>query len=240
MPERRTYPNAITVNGAENPDLSHELAIRWILEQHESLGGQILLLIPHKGSFQSTNTLLTELAKLTFVTVDTLRGGLTWRGGVVLAAWPKREDLATIAENPRVKALCVIPWLEDDTRAWEIAVSPERLGGAPAPVAAALDPVVIVGLTQLTGMVNHANNLAGALDHRDAVAVLRLLHKGGYGLPPGAVYEWALANGWPARGVERLREMAEKIDAGRTVQMRGPSPLGPDTLKRWQAQSRDQ
>lgn len=237
MPERRTYPTAITVNGATHQELSHELAVQWTLEQHARVGGRILLLIPNKGTFHNMNTLLTEFAKLEAVTVDTLRGGLAWRGGTVLAAWPNRETLATIADDSRVKALCVIPWLEQDTRAWEIAATPERLGQSSAPEATPLDPVVVVALTQLTGMVNHANNLVGALDHRDAVAVLRLLHKGRYALPHEAVYEWVLSNGWPARGAERLREMAEKIDAGRTVQMKGPSPLAPDTLKRWKAES---
>lgn len=231
---RRSYPSAVTVNGAAEQQLSHEQAVRWVIEKHEELGGKILLLIPHKGSFARMNTLLTDFGKLSDVTVDTLRGGLSWPGGVVLAAWPARDTLATIADDHRVRALCVIPWNEDVTRSWESAYRPHRLGGGTAPSVTALDPVVVVALTQLTGMVNHANNLAGALDHRDAVAVLKLLHTGGYTLPHEAVYEWALAHGWPARGAERLREMAEKIDAGRVVQMKGTSPLSSDTLTRWQ------
>lgn len=206
-----------------------------MVEKHQEHGGRILLLVPNKASFASTNSLLSDFGKLSDVTVDTLRGGLAWSGGVVLAAWPTREALAAIADDDRVRALCVIPWGDEDSRSWEIAYAPERLGDTAQPTAAPLDPVVVVALTQLTGMVNHANNLAGALDHRDAVAVLRLLHKGKYALPHEAVYEWALANGWPARGAERLRAMAEKIDAGRTVQMKGTSPLTSDTLARWKA-----
>lgn len=231
---RRTYPSAITVNGADEQQLSHEQAVRWVFEMHEALGGKILLLIPHKGAFASMNSLLTDFGKLSDVTVDTMRGGLAWPGGVVLAAWPARDSLAAIADDRRVRALCVIPWDEGATKSWEIAYRPDRLGGDAAPSVTELDPVVVVGLTQLKGMVNHSNNLVGALDHRDAVAVLRLLRNGGYALPHDAVYEWALANGWPARGAERLREMAEKIDAGRVVQMKGTSPLATGTLTRWQ------
>jgi hypothetical protein len=96
---------------------------------------------------------------------------------------------------------------------------------------------VVVGLTHLTSMVNHANNLAGALDHRDAVAVLRTLHRGGYELPADKVYAWALMNGWPAQGAERLREMAGKADAGRVLQVKGTWPLRTDVLHRWQTEA---
>lgn len=231
---RHDYPSAVTVNGAYKPQLSHEQAVRWVIQKHEELGGKVLLLIPHKGTFASMNNLLTDFGKLSDVTVDTMRGGLAWSGGVVLAAWPARDSLAAMADDHRVRALCVIPWDEDSTKSWEVAYKPHRLGGDAAPSVTALDPVVVVGLTQLTGMVNHANNLVGALDHRDAVAVLKLLHTGGYALPHDAVYEWALVHGWPARGAERLREMAAKIDAGRVVQMKGTSPLVSGTLTRWQ------
>jgi hypothetical protein len=47
---------------------------------------------------------------------------------------------------------------------------------------------------------------AGSLDRSDAVAVLRTLKKAGYALLPNDVYSWALSNGWPAGGAERLKE----------------------------------
>lgn len=86
-------------------------------------------------------------------------------------------------------------------------------------------------------MVNHANNLAGHMDHRDAVAVLRTLHQGGYPLPADEVYAWALAHRWPARGAERLRELAHKVDAGRTVQLKGQWPFRSEILQIWQAEA---
>ena len=92
---------------------------------------------------------------------------------------------------------------------------------------------MIEGLKTLTIMVNQANNLAGAMDHRDAVAVLTTLHKAGYRLEPSQMYAWALANGWNPRGAARLKEMAEKLNAGVRLQMKGTYPLRSDILATW-------
>ncbi len=235
----REYPRAVTGNGANDPEGSQRAAIEWIAAQQKAVGGQVLLFVPQKSTLNHSGDLIAQLAKVPGVAVGTWRGYVSgWSGGPVLAAWPSREKLAEIADDRRTRALCVIPWVDEDTTPWEQASQPELLAGALAKTSApSLDPVVIVGLTHLTRMVNHANNLAGALDHRDAVAVLRVLHRGRYALPADEVYAWALANGWPARGAERLREMAEKIDAGRTVQMKGPSPLRPEVLSMWKAEA---
>lgn len=41
-------------------------------------------------------------------------------------------------------------------------------------------------------------------------------------------------NGWPGRGAERLREMAEKIGSGHRMQSyTRDNPLRPDALTRW-------
>ncbi len=235
--QQRNIPRAVTVDGAAKPQDAQRSAIRWTVEQLDLTGGRVLILVPSKQDFASMDNLLARFAKAAGAAVETLRGQIDWRGGPVIAAWPTREALARIDEDARTKALCVIPWVLQDTQAWTQAHSPVLLGAAEQVTPVALDPVVRRGLEQLTRMVNHANNLAGGYDKRDAVAVLRLLHRGGYRLPHRDVHAWALANGWPARGAERLREMAEKIDAGRAVQMRGDSPLRPDALARWQAEA---
>lgn len=235
----RDCPAAITQNGARAPERAQRAAITWTLRKRAELGGTVLLFVPQKGTLARNDNLIARLATQPGVVVATWRGGVSgWSGGPVLAAWPSREKLAEIADDPRTRALCVIPWLEKDTTAWESAVRPERLDeAAPAPTAPRLDPVVMTGLTHLTHSVNHGNNLASALDYRDAVAVLRTLHRGGYGLPADDIYAWALAHGWPGRGAERLRELAQKIDAGRTVQLKGGSPFREDILEIWRAEA---
>lgn len=235
----REYPCAVTCSGSREPERAQLAAIRWVVEQQTVIGGQILLFVPMKSSLKSMNNRISHLATRPGVVVGTWRGQISgWSGGPVLAAWPSRQKLAEIADNSRTRALCVIPWAEGETTAWEQAVRPELLAGATSAfIGPTLDQVVAVGLTHLTEMVNHANNLAGSLDRRDAVAVMRTLHKGGYQLPAEAVYAWALAHGWPAAGAERLRELAEKIDAGSTVQLTGSWPLRDDILQVWQAEA---
>ena len=203
------------------------------------VGGDVLLYVPSKSSL-SRNSTLSSFGTRTGVVVGTARGHVAgWGGGPVLAAWPTRSSLGAIVEDRRTRALCVVPWTDDDVVAWQRAADPELLGGAQNTTepSHALHPVVVEGLTALSHMVNHGNNLAGSYDHRDAVAVLRTLHRGGYQLPSDEVYAWALAHHWPSRGAERLKDLAEKIDAGRTVQLKGGSPLRPDILDRWKVQA---
>jgi hypothetical protein len=217
-------------------------AIEWVVKQQKTIGGQILLFVPSKGDLSQAHNHVSQFANTPGVVVGPWRGYISnWSGGPVLAAWPTREKLGEVADDPRTRALCVIPFAEGETTAWEQAVHPELLAGAvEATAGPELDPVVIVGLTTLTQRVNHANNLAGSLDHRDAVAVLRTLHKGGYQLSSDDVYTWALVNGWPSQGAERLRDMAYKIDAGRTVQMKGPWPFRDNILAMWRAEADEQ
>lgn len=237
--QKRQYPAAITQNGAKDPSGAQQVAIEWVLRKRVEVGGTVLLFVPQKGSLARNDSAISRLSTRPGIAVDTWRGGVSgWAGGPVLAAWPSRDKLAEIADDGRTRALCVIPWLDKDTVAWERAVIPERLDGSEPPAAASqLDPVVIVGLTHLSHSVNHGNNLAGPLDHRDAVAVLRTLHKGGFALPADDVYAWALAHGWPARGAERLRELSARIGAGRIVQLKGSSPLRADVLDFWRAEA---
>lgn len=122
--------------------------------------------------------------------------------------------------------------------AWASAADPELLGAEARSVGAVIDPVVVEGLKSLTAMVNHSNNLAGALDKRNAVAVLTTLHRGGHRLDADSVYAWAMANGWPGRGAERLREMAGKISGGTRMRTgTGDNPLRPDALKYWRTRA---
>lgn len=187
------------------------------------------------------NPSLERFANTRGVAVRTWRQRHTpWSGGVALAAWPTRDKLGEIADSPGVRGLVVVPWAAGEVDAWVAAANPDRLGPAaakapPAAPGTGLDPVVVEGLKTLSIMVNHANNLAGSLDRRDAVAVLRTLNKAGYRLPPEPVYSWAMANGWPARGAERLRNLAEAYEQGRRPQLKGEFPLRADILDQWRS-----
>lgn len=164
---------------------------------------------------------------------------------MVLALWPDREHLGAISDNRRTRGLCVIPDDDQEAAPWATATKAVCLGAEAAPAAepagtgrlARLDPVVVQGLLTLTMLVNHGNNLAGTADHRDAVAVLLTLHDGGHALPADQVYEWALVNGWPSRGADRLTELAGKIATGTRPRLKGPWPLRDGILETWRSEA---
>jgi hypothetical protein len=94
-------------------------------------------------------------------------------------------------------------------------------------------PVIVQGLVTLTRSVNHGNALAGTLDRRDAVAVLQTLHDGGHRLVAEDIYAWALANQWPARGAERLKELTSRIAGGHRPRLGATYPFRDDILEVW-------
>lgn len=231
---RRRYPWAVAA-GPEHGESGLRDAIRWVMRTTADRGGQPLVYAPGKSEIRDA-PLLEEYTKRPGVAVGTWRGIAAWSGGPVLAAWPSREKLGLVADDSRTAALVVVPWVPGELDAWIAAAQPEVLGPATATTSVSLsdlDPVVSEGLKALTAMVNHANNLAGSLDRRDAVAVLRTLKRAGYSLPADIVHAWALIHGWPARGAERLRQLAIDFEAGRRPQMQGRSPLREDILEIW-------
>lgn len=228
----RDIPRAIVAHKADDP-LAHERAVQWILAHCQRLGGHPLLYVPGKNNFRDEPVLVTLSKRVTVATWKTLNNA-RWGGGPVLAAWPTEKHLVDIDGDRRTSALCVLSWAPNDTAAWASAHQPEQLspGASAAAPATIADPVIVEGMKTLTLLVNHANNLAGSMDRRDAVNVLLTLHEAGYPLEPAQLYTWALANGWPAGGATRLKELAVQIVGGRRPRAdRGA--LRPDILEVW-------
>lgn len=226
-----SYPSALTASGDQQ---AVSRAIAWCEQQRQS-GEQVAVWAPGKQNL-SADSVLAAYAQRNVLMTARLRS-VPWSGGPVLAAWPPADDLARLAEHPRVTALCVLTWRDDDVAAWAASRAPMLLtpGAVGPPLAVALDPVVVQALRALTVLVNQANHLAGALDKRDAVAVLTVLHRGGYPLDPDAVYQWALANEWRPAGAQRLREMTSRFAGGRPLRLQSGAawPLREDVLEQW-------
>jgi hypothetical protein len=199
-------------------------------------GGQPLLYLP--GRRQEDAEPVTQLAGTESQdqteTWKTL-GNSGWAGGPVLAAWPDENRLAQIDGDRRTGALCLLTRADQDAAAWASAHQPEQLspGASLPPPAAIADPVVEQGMATLTTLVNQSNNLAGVMDHRDAVTVLQLLHDGDHRLDPPSIYAWALAHGWPARGAQRLQKLAAAIAGGKRPRPGVEPALRSDILQVW-------
>lgn len=143
-----------------------------------------------------------EFVNRTGVAIGTWRSRATvWYGGPVLAAWPTREKLGEIADDPRTRAPFVVPWGSGEVDAWAADRRTSKLLGPAVRLepSSGLDLIVVEGLNTLTHSVNKANDLVGSPDRRDAVAYCARLKDGGYQLPADSV-SWAIANGWPALG----------------------------------------
>jgi hypothetical protein len=161
--------------------------------------------------------------------------------GTSLRSCPWREcddERSLMDSSTNTSALCVIGWSNGDTAAWLAAFNPTLLAPNAAPTAPAIsDPVVVEGMKTLTIMVNIANNLAGAMNKRDAIDVLMRLHDAGHRYDPEALFAWALANGWNARGAERLRDFATRINSGKRLRLGMSTALRPDIVQAWREEA---
>lgn len=230
----RSYPTSYILDNVEN---ARATAVRWVLAQVAAGGGTPLLYAPTKRSVEQDELLRSLAARYPVMTWKT-RWSTEWNGGPVLALWPDEKHLAEIADVPRVTALCVVAWGAQDVTPWAAACGATNLD----PQAAAaklppLDPTVRQALISLGHRVNHANQLAGALDKADAVTWFRVLKQAGYIIDPNALYAHALANGWPGAGAARLKEMAAKVAAGKSLQGWNDHRWAGDAVAKWRAKA---
>ena len=99
-----------------------------------------------------------------------------------------------------------------------------------------LPPVVLVAMDHLNHLVNHANGLAGQHDKALAIGTLTALVRHGHRFNVDDLCAWALANGFTASEVERLRDYSTKVLAGHRFQITGFGPLRRDIVEIWEAE----
>lgn len=227
------YPRAVTA--ASGPDRTAvQLAVEWLRRTADDVGGRPLVYGPDRRGLREW-PILTGLDG--WAVVATWRSFGTWSGGPVLAAWPNAEHLAEIADDPRTRALCVVPWLDAEVAPWVQAYSPVTLPTtlALAEVEPAIipDPVAVEGLRTLTDLVNVTSLHASAGDRPRAVEVLRTLHGGGHVVDPEGARTWAMAHGWSARAAGQLADLARQIASGKRLRTGRPLVLREGILETW-------
>jgi len=152
--------------------------------------------------------------------------------GPVLMAWP---DMDAIGELVRfghgIRALCVITWNENAIRPWVTAVDPVILGDGSAweNRTAALDPILIEALIDLTSMINHNNTIAAGYEKDEVVSILLALKAAGIPMDGEAMQGWALAHGWGGKNPDLLAKYVRDINAGKRPQCR--NVVRPDYVK---------
>lgn len=119
----RDYPTALAA-GPEHGDRGLRDELRWLMSMVSEVGGEPLVFAPGRANVEH-NQLLSEFVRRSGTAVSTWRSPARgWGGGPVLAAWPTREKLGQIADDPRTRALGVVPWGEGEVDGWVSAPNP--------------------------------------------------------------------------------------------------------------------
>lgn len=229
----REFPRAYTV-----PCVPHKTAstigVQWALQQATELGSSISIYVPGKQNLRSGHPAVDLLIK---------RGVAvhTWRdrpgGGVIVALWPDEKNLLR-AEERGPAALVAVTWAPKEVLGWAKAKNAEPLGGPEPDISDIhdLDPVVSQAIYSL-GMVIGQHKTA---DHRYRGAIakgLTILKTAGYDLNPDDLHVHAIGHGWRASNADILRDVAERINAGRTIQGMKTAPLRDDVLEHWRSEA---
>jgi hypothetical protein len=230
----RNYPAAY-VHKEPCRDEEILLALRWLVEQQQTVGGEILVLSPGLDNLDNSAVIARFRASLRCESERTFKKSrYSWDGGPALALWPTASMLALLDDHEGVKALAAVPWLLKDTDAWRRARRPiDLLGQAEQePEPEISDPVVRIAVQHLTDGVNLSTGLSHPSDKARAVETFKILRKGGHRWTPSEVRAWALVHGWDNRGADDLERYAAGVLEGKPFRTRGFG-LRKEALQMW-------
>ncbi len=223
--------------GDDHPNRLAQLAGAWLREQP----GDGLVLLHAKKMIDNNNFLREGTRGLAVESPNTIaRSG--WRGGPVLAAWPSEQVLEAIAGSLgyKITTLCILKSevARDDLESWLAGRGAVNLlsgkGLSGDSVDPGLDPVVIEAMVDLAKQVNHNNALDQDFEKSLAVRTLQLLDGEGYRWSTGQLCGWAMSHGFTGAEVKNLRDISDKVLAGRRFRLRETVGPSPDALARWQ------
>jgi hypothetical protein len=231
--EVREFPRAYTVPGIPHK-VASTLGVQWALEQAAELGSSVSIYVPGKQNLRSDHPAVNALIKHG-VPVR------TWRerpgSGVIVALWPDEKNLLR-AEESGPASLVAVTWVPQQVLGWAHAKKAVPLGG-PAPDGmdvSTLDPVVAQAVDSL-GIVVGQHKTADRR-YRGAIAKgLTILKNAGYTLQPDDLHTHAIGHGWRASNAEILRDVAERVNAGRVIQGMKTAPLRDDVLDHWRSEA---
>ncbi|CAN5423688.1 hypothetical protein BH10ACT3_BH10ACT3_02840 [soil metagenome] len=196
------------------------LALAWAAQEVKVHGGELTVVAPGMSQFRSTG--LNKLPKHVKTSTTKKLGPVPHLTTVVIACWPDRSMLERVDGAGGVKALLVLPWLQDEINWWLAARGAVDILGKVqvAAVPTISDPAVLDAMTALTMAVNLSSGLTHPSDKRNAVTTFRRLRKAGHVWSTEEIQTWASANGWDADDARVLAEMGAKILAGGRVHAR--------------------
>lgn len=229
----REFPRAYTVPGIPHKTAS-TIGVQWALNQASEIDSSISIYVPGKQNLRADHPAVDLLIKRG-VPVH------TWRdrpgGGVIVALWPDEKNLLR-AEECGPAALVAVTWSPREVLGWAKAKNAEPLGGPRPDITDIheLDPVVAQAVYSL-GIVVGQHKTADQR-YRGAIAKgLAILKNAGYDLSPEDLHVHAIGHGWCASNADILRDVAARINAGRTIQGMKTAPLRDDVLEHWRSEA---
>jgi hypothetical protein len=207
-------------------------ALKWAAQKAKELGSTLTIVAPTRKHFKDQLPELPPAVRQE--TPQTLGRYFPHPGPVVVSFWPGIEDLEQLDSAQELKALAVVPWLEEYIDTWRAARGANDLLGTRAtPEAPTLsDPVVEAALRSVTRMINVSTGLANPRDRSTAIHSFKILRRNGHTIDPGEIPAWAMANGWGAEDARELGELARGVLAGRGYRA-GASPFRSDIIRVW-------
>lgn len=210
------YPRAVT----SGDEAGLAAAIEWCADKAED--GDVISVWTSLVSNLSNSPELEHFVRR-YSDVEHLTGrgsGHPSGPGPVLMAWP---DMASIGEllrfAPRIRALCVVSWNDEQIRPWVDAAHPELLGDASAweTPATPLDPIVVEALRSMTLTINHNNTIKAGYEKDQVVGILLALSSAGIPMDSEAMEGWALAHGSPTSRCRLLDVHAADVRNGSSM-----------------------
>jgi len=191
-------------------------AFAWAAEQAVQLDCGVTVVAPSKAHFRDIG-LLSELPASVGKETPRTLGRIGRTQPVVVSCWPTARDLDQLDGQPRLKALAVVPWDEDEIGTWRSARhAVDLLGREPAaPAPTITDPVVEAAMTDLTVRVNLSTGLKHPDDRSAAIQAFKILKRNRHEFNEVEIRAWAMSNGWAADDARELGEYAAGVLAGK-------------------------
>ena len=156
--------------------------------------------------------------------------------GPVLALFPSAKLLDRLDNMYSITHLLVIPWMEKDAKDWVRAWNPRELGEEPQEEAIAeiASPVVQTAMNDLLLMINTSTGIVHPSDKQTAIEIFRCLKLNGVTYDPDEIRAWLVgARDLDPADANDIRDLANKILEGRTVQGAGPARKDTRRFKMW-------
>lgn len=226
---RRAFVNAI---GPDDDALRK--ALQWVVLTAKEERTDVVIVAHAKSNAENLSRVIGERATkellagkqvnadgVAIALVTARKGYSGVAGRAVLALWADDDVLAKL-DDSWPKAICLVPWTNDDGATWKRTWSPVDIAsGAAAPTSTGISPLVRAALRSLTNGVNLGTGLGHPSDREAAIETLRILRNAGERLDPDAIRGWAARHGWQARGADELAEIVRGVNTGKAFRTSG-------------------